>query len=366
MMNRSKRAVGVGLGILIAGMFAGCGGLAGKPAKPAPIQGKRRATHRVQGAPRSRIRGSRSLPGTTPGKLEVMAYYATGKHMNLSALWKYPRAISVFSPFLYSVDSSGALVTHHKVAAALAAVVKHGIPVEPLVNDATGVQAFLSAPATRVAAARNVADMVRAGGYQGVGIDFEPPNTAARHELVEFITELRDRLPTKDVISLAIVPHSRGAYDLKALGPEVNQFVLMSYDEHAAGTGPGPVASAIWVKNILARTERSIPPAKILLGVPLYGYVWPKGSTQAITIPYASIPAVVKAHARWDAAAQGLHSTYTASGTSYVAWWTNLRSMQDSLRLARRNKLAGVALWRLGYQNDRVMQLLLKTIGPQH
>ncbi len=364
-MNRSKRAVGAALGVLVAGMFAGCGGLAGKSAKPAPIQAKRRATEIGKGARRARIQGAYPLPGTAPGKLEVMAYYASGKHMSLSALWKYPRSIAVFSPLLYSVDSAGALVTHHKAAAAVAAVVKAGVAVEPLVNDATGVQAFLSTPSTRVAAARNVADMVKAGHYQGVGIDFEPPDTAVRRELVEFVTELRDRLPANDVISLAIVPHSTGAYDLKALGSEVNQFVLMSYDEHASGTGPGPVASAIWVKNILARTERSIPPSKILLGVPLYGYIWPKGSTQATTMPYGSIPAVVKAHARWDAADQEFYATYTVSGTPYVAWWASLRSMKDTLVLAQRDKLGGVALWRLGYQNDRVMQLLLKTIGPQ-
>ena len=363
-MKRSSQRTGfVAVGILGLGFLGGCGFSA--HAKPqGATKAKRVATHKVTLAKRTRQAAANSAVPVKAGRLQVLAFYAAGVHVSLASLWKYPRAISVFSPFWYSVNSVGGL-KNKVVPSVLSKVKKHHIPIEPLVNDATGVQAFLKTYPTRVNAARNIADMVKAGGYQGVDIDFEPPNNALSSELNAFIVELRDRLPRQDVITLAIVPNSGGAYDFKALNPEVSQYVLMSYDEHAQGTGPGPVASATWVENILARNEKGIPPGKIILGIPLYGYAWPDGSTNAATIPYAAIPRAMSAHSVWNPVDKESHATYTVNGTSYQAWWENLHGMKDKIVLAQRNKLAGVALWRLGYQNDSVMQLLLKQIGPQ-
>lgn len=295
--------------------------------------------------------------------MQVIAFYAAGTHMNLNALWKYPRSISAFSPFWYSVDASGALVSHVD-RSVLARVRGLHIPIDPLINDGTGVQAFLRSRATLDAAARNIADLVKAQRYQGVVIDFEPPNNAERTALNLFAADLRDRLPRGDAFALAVVPNSGGAYDFAALKREVNPFILMSYDEHAAGTPPGPVAAAPWVTNIVRRLERTLPASQIVMGIPLYGYVWPVGSTAAVTVPYRAVPAVMNAHGRWSAPDMETSATWSAAnGIHYTAWWESLEGMAAKLALAKHDRLGGIALWRLGYQNAAVMQLLLHDIG---
>lgn len=301
--------------------------------------------------------------GSSRGKPQVIAFYAAGTHMNLSALWKYPRSISAFSPFWYSVNAAGNVVSHVD-GSVLARVRALRIPVEPLVNDGTGVQAFLHTRGSLDAAARNIADLVKANHYQGVVIDFEPPNNALRTALDTFAADLRDRLPTADVLALAIVPNSGGAYDFAGLKPEIAPFILMSYDEHAAGTPPGPVAAAPWVTHIVRRLERTVPARQIVMGIPLYGYVWPAGSTAAVTVPYRAVPGVMNAHSHWNAADMETSATWHApSGTRYIAWWESLQGIAAKLSLAKRDRLGGVALWRLGYQNAAVMQLLLHDIG---
>jgi spore germination protein YaaH len=214
----------------------------------------------------------------------------------------------------------------------LAQVRKDHIAVTPLGNDDTGTQTFLTSPITRVAAARNIADMVGKMHFQGVNIDFEPPHTPLANDLSGFMVDLRDFLPRSDTITIDIVPHSGGAYNYSALGHEVNQFVLMSYDEHDDGTPEGPVAGMPWVKNILKRLMSSVPASKIDMGVAVYGYRWAAGSTHAKTIPYNAISPDMNHYAKWSSTYQEEYARYYASSAPYMAWWETLQSMSQKLR----------------------------------
>ena len=296
--------------------------------------------------------------------MQVVGYWANDATSGLAGLYKYPHAITDFSPFWYSVNASGGLVSHVD-ASILAKVRAAHVGITPLVNDATGVQAFLSNPVTRINAARNIADMVKSQHFQGVDIDFEPSHTRLAPELTGFMIDLHDFLPRGSVITMAIVPGSGGAYQYSKITPEINQYVLMSYDQHDDGSAAGPVAATPWVQNILTRLEQSVPANKIDLGVAVYGYVWPKGSTSATTVPYNAVTPIMNKNAKWDVADQETYATYTTSSGPMVAWWESLQGMNQKIQLAKRDHLGGIALWHLGYANDSVYQLLLHQVGRQ-
>lgn len=294
-----------------------------------------------------------------PGKLAVLGFWAHSQALPFSVLAANSRAISTLSPFWYSLDAQGVL--HSKVDQGLLQVArrKH-MSITPLVNDGTGTEAFLASPATRMRAVQEIDRMVSSMGFQGVNIDFEPPHTRAKPQLTAFLVQLRDTLPKTDSITLDVVPYSGGAYDYPRLAPEVNAFVLMSYDQHSSGTTPGPVAALNWVERIETRLRRVVPSSKIYLGVALYGYDWTAGSLNAATVPQAAIPAAAKAHAVWNARYQEETSVVGAQ----TFWWENRRGMAQKIALARRDHLAGVALWDVGYADKAVYQLLLRQIGP--
>lgn len=296
--------------------------------------------------------------------MQVVGFWANDATSGLSGLYKYPHAITDFSPFWYSVNASGSLVSHVD-SAILNKVRAAHVAITPLVNDGTGVQAFLTNPVTRINAARNIADMVKAEHFQGVDIDFEPPRNAVSAELAAFMIDLRDFLPHGSVVTMAIVPNSGGAYNFPKLTPEVNQYILMSYDQHDDGSLAGPVAATPWVQNILARMTSVVPSQKIDLGVAVYGYVWPRGSTTAATVPYNAVTPTMQANAKWDSADQETYATYSTSSGPVVAWWESLQGMNQKIQLAKQDNLGGIALWHLGYASDSVYQLLLHQVGSQ-
>lgn len=292
--------------------------------------------------------------------MQVIGFWANDATSGLAGMYKYPRSITWFTPFWYSVGASGQLID--KVNTSILAKVRAAhIAITPLVNDATGTQAFLTSSSTRLAAARNIADMVKAEHFQGVSIDFEPAHIALAPQLSAFTVTLRDYLPKGSVVTMSVVPHSGGAYQWSKLIPEVNQFILMAYDEHDDGSYAGPVAATPWVQNIITRLTSIIPPGKIDLGVAVYGYTWPRGSTTATTIPYNAVTPQMRLHAKWDIADQ---ETYAIYGHT-IAWWESLQGMNQKIHLAKINHLAGIALWHLGYASNSVYQLLLHQVGTQ-
>ncbi|PSR21861.1 MAG: glycoside hydrolase [Sulfobacillus acidophilus] len=296
--------------------------------------------------------------------LQVVGFWASDATAGLNGLYKYPRAITWFTPLWYSADAAGGLINRVDLSILKKVRAAH-IPITPSVNDETGRQAFFDSPRTMLDTARNIADMVKQEHFQGVNIDFEPPQNRLSPQLTAFTVDLRDFLPKGSVITMSVVPNSGGAYDWSKLIPEVNQFVLMTYDEHDDGSYAGPVAATPWVQNLLARTLKFVPANKIDLGVAVYGYIWPKGSTVAKTVPYNAVSSAMRTHAKWDTRDQETYAVFSTITGPKIAWWESLEGMNQKIHLAQENHLAGVALWHLGYANDSVYQMLLHQIGTQ-
>lgn len=331
-------------------VLAGCGsvGHASPKAKsPSRTAGKRHS-------------GKGAATGTSAGKLKVLAFWAHHKALPPTALGAENHSLTYLSPLWYSMTASGTLTTHTDPAL-LAEAKKLHLPIIALVNDATGTQAFLKSAATRKAAVTSIDHLVTTNHYAGVNIDFEPPHTSVSPELSMFMLELHDALPHSDTIVLDVVPHSGGAYNFKRLAPEVTQFQLMSYDEHADGTAPGPVAALNWVTSLTNRLKGQVPSSKIYLGVALYGYEWAAGSTHATTIPYNAITPAMKAKGTWNTRYQEM----TAKIGTNTYWWENRKGITQKIALAKKDHLAGVAFWQIGYANPAIYHLLTKDIGSQ-
>ena len=286
-------------------------------------------------------------------KLSVIGFWAHSQSGPVSLVAANSKDVSVLSPLWYSLDGSGNL--RPKVDQSLLSIArqKH-ISITPLVSDATGTQAFLTSSVTRKRAVQAIDQMVRSMHFQGVNLDFEPPHTRVQSELTAFVTELRDTLPKSESITMDIVPHSGGAYDYQHLTPNLNGYIVMSYDQHSQGTIEGPVAALNWVESVEARLVKKVPASKLYLGVALYGYSWPSGSTNAATVPSSQIPAAVKAKATWNARAQEM--TAMVGGDTY--WWENSRGLAQKIALAKRDHLAGIAAWQLGYADASIYRQL--------
>jgi spore germination protein len=312
---------------------------------------------------RSTVRGPAApMPGIGAPRFQVVGFYENTQPSSLASFEAHWRQITTVTPRWFSVTGTGT-VTDLGYDPSMAAFARaHHILLVPLVNNAAGTSNMLWTASTRARAAANLAQVVSRDHLDGLNIDFELLNPSARADLTDFVATLRKDLPAGKVLAVSVFPllgvptSVNGADDYAGLARSANYLVVMTYDHHYDGGPPGPVAPYGWVAQNIAAAVKQVPASKLMLAIGMYGYDWVNNGKPG---PAASLSDI---QAKALAAAHGVTPqyvadisqntfTYSVGGVSHVVWYMGDRSAEARARLARADHLAGVGLWRLGYED---------------
>jgi spore germination protein YaaH len=151
-----------------------------------------------------------------------------------------------------------------------------------------------------------------------------------------------------------------GSFDYQAIGQAVDEVILMTYEEHWPGGPPGSVASLPWVVGILNYALATIPPQKISMGIPLYGYDWPEiGDAKAITHQQAiELALFYGAPLLWDVNQHSTYFGYEAKGVRHTVYFEDARSLKEKLDLASNRGIQSVTLWELNLSYPLAWEVL--------
>jgi len=215
-------------------------------------------------------------------------------------------------------------------------------------------RALLASAESRKRAVNELAALVGNDCYAGVHLDFEylPPDDAPK--LAVFLRELRSALNGKK-LTMAVFPPVHfpekwsGFHDLKLIGPLLDEIVVMCYDYHLPGTAPGPVTDLKWAELNVVEVLKSVRPDRVYLGVPAYGYDWPKGGKTKVVSARDGVKLAAQHNAVRDASGT-LHFQYAQHGETHEVYLSDLETRKRMEDLARVYGLKGVALWRLGFE----------------
>ena len=224
-------------------------------------------------------------------------------------------------------------------------------------------QQLLRDPVARGALIENLAQTIAAQGFAGVDIDFEyiPPEDAAAY--ADFVRAVRARLePSGLTVMVALAPKTSAnqpgllykAHNYAALGAAADDVLLMTYEWGYALSEPMAVAPINKVEQVVRFAVSQIPPEKIFMGIPNYGYDWTlpyiKGQSRARSL--GNVQAVeqaiqVGAPIRFDAEAQSPHYNYWRERAEHEVWFEDARSIRAKLALAGEYRLRGVSVWNI-------------------
>lgn len=206
--------------------------------------------------------------------------------------------------------------------------------------------------------------------YDGVEVDFESVPAADRDNLTNFLKKLHDKLEPEGYTLMIAVPAKtydnpkdnwNGAFDYKAIGEIVDTVMIMSYDEHWSGGSAGPISSLPWFEKVAEYASKTIPNKKVLMGIPLYGYDWPKNG-KARALKQAGIENVrqkYNATIQLDVKSSTPFYTYTdESGVRHEVWFEDNDSIAKKVEVVNKYGFKGVGLWRLGYEEPSLWQVL--------
>lgn len=278
--------------------------------------------------------------------------------------------LTYLSVFSYGFDSLGRLLPQN--AEAITRIARQ-YGVRPLLVlttlgedgqfSSTRAQQLLRDATARSALIENLAQTLAAQGFGGVDIDFEyiPAEDAAAY--ADFVAAVRARLePMGYTVMVALAPKTSAgqpgllyeAHDYAALGAAADDVLLMTYEWGYALSEPMAVAPIDKVEQVVRFAVSQIPPDKIFLGMPNYGYDWTlpyiKGQSRARSLGnvQATEQAVqVGAPIRFDTVAQSPHYNYWRERAEHEVWFEDARSVQAKLLLAGEYRLRGVSIWNI-------------------
>lgn len=112
-----------------------------------------------------------------------------------------------------------------------------------------------------------------------------------------------------------------------------------------------PVQPIDEVRKVLSYAVTEIPPGKILMGMPNYGYDWTlpySRGTAARSIGFTAATELAVQNGSeilFDEKTQTPYFYYTENGTRHVVWFDDPRSIDAKLRLVDEFELAGASWW---------------------
>ncbi|MBE6798500.1 MAG: LysM peptidoglycan-binding domain-containing protein [Ruminococcaceae bacterium] len=275
--------------------------------------------------------------------------------------------LSYLSIFSHSVNSDGTLNSLDDSRLIEAAKEMDVKPIMVITNTVEGggfkseiTNSVLNSPDIRQTLINNIVSTARSKGYGGVDVDFEyiyPDDREKYNEFLELLNTALDRynLTLSTAIAPKISADQQGtlyeAHDYQFHGKTVDRVIIMTYEWGYLYGPPMAVAPINEVRRVLSYAVTEIPPQKILMGVPNYGYDWTLPFMQGrpariLSINNAiSLAAEVGAEIQFNNTSQAPFFEYTRDGNKHIVWFENPRSLKAKASLMSDFNLKGLSVW---------------------
>ena len=229
--------------------------------------------------------------------------------------------------------------------------------------DQTALDHLTADPTAQATLAAALVSAVSAKSLDGVNLDLEGTGSHDQAGLTMLVATVSSALHAVDPhwqVSMDTYASSagdpQGFYDIAALSPWVDAFFVMAYQLNlsAAPSATSPLTSVMMSDQTTARQYSAVvAPAKVILGVPYYGYDWPtsdgtlaaQASGAAVPITYSQ--AVSDGHpVYWDAVTNTAWSSYQVGTQWHEDFFEDPSSLYLLATLAQSFHLGGVGIGR--------------------
>ncbi len=243
---------------------------------------------------------------------------------------------------------------------------------------------FLTNPEARAHLIEQVDTFLDANpSYRGLAIDFEEIPPEAQQGFMTLLGDLYRDFQARHLKLFVNAPVGDEDFNLKDMADRSDGLLLMNYDQHHTGTGPGPIAAQDWFVDNLKKVLQVVPKEKAICALGNYGYDW----TTEMPVPAkhrggkSPDPKVLKVEEistpdAWQAATDAdakieldqdslnLHFAYDDDDAHvrHQVWFLDGVTVLNEMRAARALGIETVALWRLGQEDNSLWNIWDKPV----
>lgn len=212
----------------------------------------------------------------------------------------------------------------------------------------------------------NIIARIQAYGYEGLDIDFEYILASDKQAFSDFVNYMAEAVHGIGYpLSVALAPKTSAnqagllyeGKDYAQLGAAADYVLLMTYEWGYKYGPPMAVAPINKVREVLDYAITVIPPEKIHLGLPNYGYDWTlpfeQGISAATTIGNVEAVQIAVLNGSviiFDETAQSPYFNYETlelQPQSHLVWFEDVRSYGAKFNLLNEYNLRGLSCWQI-------------------
>jgi len=202
--------------------------------------------------------------------------------------------------------------------------------------------------------------------FQGINVDLENLPNETYSYLLEFSKELYQVLhPSGYLITIDVNPLDKNL-DIKKTAEFYDFIYLMAYDEHYTTSEPGCVSSIKFIENSLDAAMKEVPEEKFVLIIAAYGYNWIPGNdaTDLSYEDFISLANEYNAQVQFSDDNSDLFIEYNDENNNPCeAHCNDAVSIHNAIRTAADYNTAGIALWYLGTEDNRIWSFYNKDLS---
>jgi peptidoglycan-N-acetylglucosamine deacetylase len=221
---------------------------------------------------------------------------------------------------------------------------------------ATPIRALAADRARLARVASRIGQYAQSMHYDGLVLDFETLTGEDVGPQTNVVRAIGDSAKAHGVttIAVAIPAEPDEAYPARELARVADFVLVMLYDQHWAGSEPGPISAPDWMTRNLSRVVDEVGASRVVAGFPLYGYHWVQGKPGA-AVSYATAvrSAQLGGLAMSRDSASGTMRGASGRGGSAI-WVTDATLLEQLIQEAEGIGVSRFALWRLGQEDPAV------------
>lgn len=283
--------------------------------------------------------------------------------------------VNVISPTWFSVSDNDGNVSSLASGEYVMQAHEKGLKVWGLVDNFSenmSTTTVLSKTSSRQNLENHLVTYALKSGLDGINIDFESLSEDVGIHFLQFLRELSIQCHENNLV-LSVdnpVPEDfTSHYDRTEQGKVVDYVIIMGYDEHYVGSDVGSVASLPWVEQGVKDTLAEVPAKRTILAIPFYTRLWKTTDGGALTseaIGMDQAQQVISengAETYWDKTTSQNYGTYEGDGATYQIWLEDAQSVAEKVKLISKYELAGVAEWKLGFENSGIWSVITENLS---
>lgn len=223
----------------------------------------------------------------------------------------------------------------------------------------TTMSQLLSDEAKRASLINNINEKIKEYNLDGVVLDFKKLKEKDISNYIQFIKELRS-LTNKNVVA-SIDANEYKIYSVVANYTDFS--IVNAYNQRdLKSMVSGSVSEIGWTTSLIENCLTKIAREKLVIGIPAYTILWTEKNSTVVDSQIYNLKAIQNYIEKNKLELKQINGQNYAElkkgNLIYRMWLEDEFSINNRLNVIKENNLKGIAIYKLGYENDDLIKIL--------